>query len=93
MNDSLIDIHGPSNYYGSLVVWKNDGKFYMGLEDYSGEFDEREVSESLFIELVKYGLEQYSRINSAQLGKLGEDYYKEEIESLQNILKELDRGE
>ncbi len=65
----------------------------MGLEDYSGDFDSQEISELLFVELIKNGIEQYAKFTSSQYSELSNAYYKEKVEILQNILKELDKGE
>lgn len=36
------------NYYGNCAVWKNeDGKFYMGVEDYGG-WRGKEVSQKFY---------------------------------------------
>lgn len=41
------------NYYGSLNVKKEDGKYFWSIENYNGFFWE-EIPESLYNELIKF---------------------------------------
>ena len=41
------------NYYGSLYVTTDGGKFFWSIENYSGN-DWEEIPESLYNELVKF---------------------------------------
>ena len=51
MKERLIGEIG--NYYGRLSVKTEDGRFYWGIENYSGTYWE-EISESLFDELNRH---------------------------------------
>ena len=41
------------NYYGSLNVKNEDGKFFWSIENYDGDYWE-EIPESLYNELIKF---------------------------------------
>ena len=47
----VLDLQ-PHNYYGGLIVYCVDNKYYWGVEDYWG-IDLYEISENLFNELKK----------------------------------------
>ena len=54
----MKDIGNIGNYYGGLVVKKENDKFYWIIENYNTDFDDisrwEEISESLYNELIKH---------------------------------------
>lgn len=46
------------NYYGSLTVKEENGKYFWGIEDWNGEYDCREIPESLYNEIKKHSLKE-----------------------------------
>ena len=51
--DECTAIGGVCNYYGSLSVAEDNGKFYWSIENWDGH-DWEAIPEALYLELVKY---------------------------------------
>jgi len=49
----IIEAKNIGNYYGSLNIKQEDGKFYWGIENYSGTRFE-EIPEDLFVEIKEF---------------------------------------
>lgn len=52
-DDDAQEIGTIGNYYGGLVVKKENGKFYWGIEDYEDTRWE-EIPESLYQSLIEF---------------------------------------
>lgn len=52
MDENIIYVGACSNYYGSLAVKEEDGKFFWSIENYNG-FRWHEISEKLFKLLIE----------------------------------------
>ncbi len=48
------EINDICNYYGILTVKEEDGKFFWSIHDHYDEHNWHEISETLYVELLKY---------------------------------------
>lgn len=53
-NDLDFRIPDISNYYGTLTVFKKEERYFWGIENYTGDFGEKEIPKYLYEALVKY---------------------------------------
>jgi hypothetical protein len=49
-----MQIGNIGNYYGSLHIKEDDGKYFWAIEDYDGCFDYEEITKELYDALVKF---------------------------------------
>jgi hypothetical protein len=53
-----MEFNGITNFYGTLTVYEEDGRYYWMIEDYCTEVSRQEIPQYLYESLARFHCEQ-----------------------------------